>query len=233
LKLTEGAQELQAGSSVEVQPKRSTGKHRLLTIEDLDRRTRAAQHARDLRDGIHADLGGADRLSTLQTILVDSAAVIAVMLGDLKTRWLAGHDIDVGTVSTLQNTLNRTGAMLGLERLARDTPDLRAYLSSVRMEQGDLSDTPAPPADPDDSDAGNDNAPVSEAEEFDAPEPEPPAQVGDIVKVEGGLIKFVGHHRDGRQRWAIMRLSGEVLEEHFGRDAAEARAKKLAAEGRL
>lgn len=49
--------EKQADKAPEAQPKRG-GKTRLLTISDLDGRTRAAQHAEETRNAIVADLRG-------------------------------------------------------------------------------------------------------------------------------------------------------------------------------
>ncbi|MCT8974938.1 hypothetical protein MUB46_24050, partial [Microbaculum sp. A6E488] len=46
--------------------KSGNGKARLLSIEDLDGRTRASRHCQQIRDEILNDLGGADQLSTLE-----------------------------------------------------------------------------------------------------------------------------------------------------------------------
>jgi hypothetical protein len=123
--LSEDTSDLQAVSKRDRRPK-----HRLLSLRSLDKRTAASRSARETRDRICADLGGEGELSTLQTALVDAAAVTAVMLADLRLRWLRGEDtIEVTAIATLQNTFNRTAAMLGLNRQARDlVPDLRRYL---------------------------------------------------------------------------------------------------------
>jgi hypothetical protein len=106
----------------------------LLTLDDLDRRTRAAQHARQIRDQITKDLGGHDHLSTLQLIVADTTAVLACQLADLKIRWLKGEPVDPTTVATIVNTFNRSASMLGLDRQARDVaPSLSQYLDSVRL----------------------------------------------------------------------------------------------------
>jgi hypothetical protein len=47
---------------------------RLLTTADLDRRTKASQIALEIRSAIMADLGGEDRLSTLERLMVENAA---------------------------------------------------------------------------------------------------------------------------------------------------------------
>ena len=103
-------------------------KVRLLTLEDLDGRTRAAQCLRETRSDIAADLGGDDGLSTLERIAVDNVAMMAAMLKDAGARWLQGQSLEVADIATLNNTFNRTAAALGWQRRAKDiTPDLSAY----------------------------------------------------------------------------------------------------------
>jgi hypothetical protein len=59
--------------------------------------------------------------------------------------------------------------------------------------------------------------------------------VGDTIQVEGGKarLQFVEVLADGRQRWWLLDASGRMLEPHFSREAAAARAKRLIQEGRL
>lgn len=114
-------------------PKAAGRKVRLLTLDDLDKRTTAARVACQTRDQVCADLGGADRLTTLELIQVDSVSVTAAMLADLRTRWLKGEEVDIGVVATLQNAFNRTAASLGFKRRARDvSPTLSEYLAAKK-----------------------------------------------------------------------------------------------------
>jgi hypothetical protein len=53
---------------------RPNSKVRLVSMQDLDRRTKAAQVAVETKTNIMADLGGEDRLSTLERIMVENAA---------------------------------------------------------------------------------------------------------------------------------------------------------------
>src|SRR5262245_42012419 len=73
---------------------------RLLSIADIDQRTAVARTAKQIRAAVISDLGGEDRLSTLQTIMADNAAILAVQLSDLKVRWLRGDEIDPTVVAT-------------------------------------------------------------------------------------------------------------------------------------
>lgn len=124
--------EISSGS----QPKPS-GKVRLLTLEDLDGRTRAAQQVRETRAAVMDDLGGEDRLSTLERLAADNVALVAAMIADTGARWLQGEQLDPSAIATLQNTFNRTAQILGWQRRARDiTPDLKTYART-------LSESPA------------------------------------------------------------------------------------------
>lgn len=121
------APQLDAGSAADTSAKRG-GKVRLLTLEDLDGRTKAAQYVRETRSEVVADLGGEDGLSTLERVAVDNVVLTAAMLRDAGVRWLQGEQIDANAVATLQNTFNRSASSLGWQRRARDvTPDLRTY----------------------------------------------------------------------------------------------------------
>jgi hypothetical protein len=105
------------------------GKVRLLTLDDLDGRTRAAQHVRDTRQEVIGDLGGAEQLSTLERASVDHVALLDAMVKDAAARWLQGEAIDPTGVTTLVNTFNRSAAALGWRRRAKDvTPDLHDYM---------------------------------------------------------------------------------------------------------
>ena len=128
--MLEGVSELERESGGDA-PVKTGRKLRLLTLDDLDKRTRAAQFAMDTRDRVCADLGGVDNLTTLEAILCDNVAVNAAMLTDMKVRWLRGDDVDVSVVATLQNCFNRTAAALGIGRRAKElTPSLANYLET-------------------------------------------------------------------------------------------------------
>jgi hypothetical protein len=106
------------------------GKMRLLTLNDLDGRTKAAMMAKALVADLENDLGGADRLSAAERELVQRAALMAAMLGDAEARWLSGRPVDVAEYTTLANAQSRILKMLGLERRQRDvTPDLHRYIA--------------------------------------------------------------------------------------------------------
>lgn len=127
--MAEKASEMGAGNRGEAATK-GAAKVRLLTLDDLDGRTRAAQRVRETRAEVIADLGGEGNLSTLERIAVDNVALLDAMLKDASARWLLGEALDVATIATLQNTFNRTAGAIGWERRQRDvTPDVRGYMA--------------------------------------------------------------------------------------------------------
>lgn len=119
----------------------SKGKVRLLTLDDLDGRTRAAQQVRDTRQAIFNDCGGEDGLSTLERIAVDNCALLDALTKDAAARWLGGEELDVAVLGTLTNSFNRTAAVLGWKRRPKDvTPSLSAYIASKAREKAEAAE---------------------------------------------------------------------------------------------
>ena len=73
-----------------------------------------------VQGGGAALLGGDDQLSTLEHAAVNNAALTVAMVHDAGVRWLQGEAIDPGGVATLVNAFNRTAAILGWQRRAKD-----------------------------------------------------------------------------------------------------------------
>jgi hypothetical protein len=63
-----------------------------------------------------SDLGGEDRLSTLERLQVENAPLGAAVLRDLHVRWLMGEQISVSDMNSVENTFNRTAAALGTSK---------------------------------------------------------------------------------------------------------------------
>jgi hypothetical protein len=81
---------------------------------------------------IMADLGGEDRLSSLERIMVENAAMSAAVLRDAHVRWMQGEPVPVSKLATLENTFNRTAAALGLSRRAKDAMTIDSYLDQKK-----------------------------------------------------------------------------------------------------
>ena len=106
------------------------GKVRLLSLGDLDQRTVAAKSAKALIAALHEDLGGEDRLSAAERVLVQRAAIAAAMCEHAEVLWLSGRGFDTAAYCTLVNSARRLLADLGLERRPRDvTPALSQYIA--------------------------------------------------------------------------------------------------------
>jgi hypothetical protein len=120
--------EAKNGSGANGARREGGSKARLLSLDDLDRRTRAFQTAAEMKSAIIGDLGGADQLSTLELIQAENAAVGAAVLRDLQVRWLRGEEVEAATLATVENVFNRTAAALGTKRRTRDVmPTLDQY----------------------------------------------------------------------------------------------------------
>ena len=114
-------------------------KTRLLSLQDIDRRTAAYRKTADLIDAIENDLGGPDQLSTGERQIIQRAALTGALLEDLEARWLAGQPIDPAAYCTVLNAQRRLFEAVGLKRRPRDvTPDLRTYLAQPNHEAEQL-----------------------------------------------------------------------------------------------
>jgi hypothetical protein len=98
----------------------SRGKLRLLSRASLDGRTKARKQFDAIAEGIASDLGGADRLSTVQKHLVEAFAGAAVHVHDLTAHLLLGQEVDIVAHSHAISTMVRVAQRIGVRRLARD-----------------------------------------------------------------------------------------------------------------
>ena len=106
---------------------REVAANKLVTLEDLDRRSRAAQHAFEFRDKLLVERGGA--VSLLRHQMINTVAVLNAMIEDGLTRWVAGQDIDHVALLSLINARRREAEMIGLDPEPRDiTPSIDEYL---------------------------------------------------------------------------------------------------------
>ena len=98
-----------------VQKKRPNGHRKLpqITRDSLDGRTRITHEFRSIVDGISADLGGADRLSTIQRSLIDAYAGVCCVLTDINARALQGEPVDLLQYSTAVSTLTEGRSQVG------------------------------------------------------------------------------------------------------------------------
>jgi hypothetical protein len=110
--------------------KRDGAKHRLLALQDFDKRTLAYTETKKLITAIESDLGGADQLSAAERQIVQHAAVVGAMLADFEVRYLAGKRIDTSEYGFLVGVQHRLFSLVGLRRRSKDiTPSLDQVLA--------------------------------------------------------------------------------------------------------
>lgn len=104
-------------------------------ISDLDGRTAIAQDLRQRYEAITLDLGGADSLSYMQRSLVERYLWLEHWLRTEEQRLAAGAEFDVGKWVQAANSAQGILSKLGLQRQARDVPDLAQYLAKRGTQQ--------------------------------------------------------------------------------------------------
>jgi len=99
-------------------------------LDDLDGRLAVAQVMRERYRAFTDDLGGADRLSYAQRSLVERALWLEYWLADQEQSLARGNEFDVGKWVQAANSLQGILTKLGLDRVAREVPDLADFLKS-------------------------------------------------------------------------------------------------------
>ncbi|MDT8372222.1 MAG: hypothetical protein RQ783_09595 [Gammaproteobacteria bacterium] len=99
-------------------------------LNQLDARTTIAQTMRERYRAFTDDLGGNDRLSYAQRSLVERGLWLEYWLASQEQALAAGNDFDVGKWTQAANSLQGIYAKLGLQRQAKDVPNLADYLKS-------------------------------------------------------------------------------------------------------
>jgi hypothetical protein len=116
---------------------RRIGKLRVLDRKNLDGRTKAAHRFDAIASGIASDLGGEDRLSTVQKHLVEAFAGVALHVGDFNMRLLLGQQVDIVEHSQAISTLVRIASRIGINRLVTTDvapPTVADYVDHVNAE---------------------------------------------------------------------------------------------------
>src|SRR5262252_8413274 len=99
----------------------TAGKLRLVTIGDLDGRTKASRRARELAATFEEELGG--NLSAAQRLAVERAAALTALAEDARVRHLAGDaGVTLEDVVRVGNASSRAVKALGLARKREQKP---------------------------------------------------------------------------------------------------------------
>ena len=125
--------QMQAGNGADA-PAKPSGKARLLSLGDLDGRTKVYREVVDLVSRIESELGGADALSSARRQVIEAGCLATAMRRDLGVRWLNGEPVDPAVYATLCNTERRQyEAADAYAFAARDvTPSLQQYVEQRR-----------------------------------------------------------------------------------------------------
>ncbi len=99
-------------------------------LDDLDGRLAVAQVMRERYRAFTDDLGGADRLSYAQRSLVERALWLEYWLAEQEQSLARGTDFDVGKWVQAANSLQGILTKLGLDRQAKDIPNLSDFIKS-------------------------------------------------------------------------------------------------------
>jgi hypothetical protein len=98
-------------------------------LEHLDGRTVTARILRERLDNLQNDLGGEAHLSYQQRSLCRRAIWLETVIETSEAQAATGEAVDIGKQVQALNSLIGLYRALGLERKARDVPDLQAYLA--------------------------------------------------------------------------------------------------------
>lgn len=86
---------------------------RLLTLADLDGRTRAAKRANEVLETVISERGGRDRLNMVQLKSAEAYAVLTAMIEGIGAGWLDGQKVDANEYATLLNARRREQQVMG------------------------------------------------------------------------------------------------------------------------
>ena len=95
-------------------------------LPNVDGRTWPARRYRELVAAMSSDLGG--ELSTCKAAIVCRAASLMTWCEQQEAEHANSGKLDIQVYTTAVNSLRRLLADLGLERVAREVPDLQTWL---------------------------------------------------------------------------------------------------------
>lgn len=99
-------------------------------LERLDGRTRLAQAVNERYSALTLDLGGVDRLSYQRRSLCKRIVYMECIIEQQEAALSRGEEVDQGRLTQAVNTLIGLLKTVGLDRQARDVPDLQTYLAA-------------------------------------------------------------------------------------------------------
>ena len=100
------------------------GKLKLITRSHLDGRTRARKQFDAIAAGIAKDMGGEERLSTVQKHLVEAFAGCALAVNAINAKMIRDEEVDVLEQAQAVSTLVRIAARIPNSRVPREVQEL-------------------------------------------------------------------------------------------------------------
>ncbi len=97
-------------------------------LEKLDGRTRFAQVMQQRYQDLTADMGGLDALSYQHRSLAKRIVHMECLIEQQEAALARGDDVDAGRLTNTTNTLIGLLKAVGLDRKAKDVPNLHDYL---------------------------------------------------------------------------------------------------------
>lgn len=97
-------------------------------LEDLDGRCTLAQIMRERYRAFTNDLGGEDALSYQQRSLIERSLWLEYWIAQQEKQLAAGQKVQTQQWIQVVNSLKAIYAQLGLDRQAKQVPDLKQYL---------------------------------------------------------------------------------------------------------
>lgn len=99
-------------------------------LSQLDGRTGVAQIMRERYAALTNDLGGADVLSYQERLLVERVLWLEYWIAQQEQSMASGGDVDMGRYTQAVNSIQGLVMKLGLQRRAKDVPNLAEYLKA-------------------------------------------------------------------------------------------------------
>jgi hypothetical protein len=105
-------------------------KYELINVDNIDKRSDAYRKYRRIVSGITSDLGGEDRLTTMEHSLIQAYASAFVRMNDLTARQLLGDEyVEFNDLASAISSMVRVAHRLGIQRRPREVPPLSSYLN--------------------------------------------------------------------------------------------------------
>jgi hypothetical protein len=114
-------------------------KFALVALENLDQRSHAFKRFRSVIRGVTSDMGGSERISTTERVLIEAFSAATVRMEDLAARQLLGDQkVEYSELASAISSLVRVAKRLGTERRPKDIQPLSSYLNGKDTIEGEI-----------------------------------------------------------------------------------------------